>query len=63
MSNLELENKIKFLYSIRGDVEMRQKIPLLVDRLQLQSLLLKTLKCYVASFGSGLLCFPDCVQK
>ena len=37
MSNLELENKIKFLYSIRGDVEMRQKIPLLVDRLQLQS--------------------------
>lgn len=29
-SNLELENKIKFLYSIRGDVQMRQKIPVLV---------------------------------
>lgn len=25
MSNLELENKIKFLYNIRGDVETRQK--------------------------------------
>ena len=63
MSNLELENKIKFLYNIRGDVQMRRKIPLLLDRVQLQSFLLKTFRRYVASFGDGLSWFSDCVQK
>lgn len=62
-SNLELENKIKFLYNIRGDVQMRRKIPLLLDRVQLQSFLLKTFRRYVASFGDGLSWFSDCVQK
>lgn len=39
MSTPESEKKVKFLYSIRGEVEMRQSIDLFLERVWLKSFL------------------------